>query len=189
MPLPWPRSRRPPERLTVAEATDAELLQLVAAGSQPAFRALWSRYGAAVYRVCLDVVGDPLVAEDAAQEAFVRVWRGAATVDARRGAPAAWLLTVARNAARNVARVRVPQPSEAVDQPGQDGAEEALLDRFWVRGALTRLPAQEREVLELAYFADLSHAQIAARLDEPLGTVKSRIRRALGNLAELAGER
>jgi hypothetical protein len=71
----------------------------------------------------------------------------------------------------------------------QRDAEEAVLDRFWVRGALTRLPAQEREVLELAYFADLSHAQIAARLDQLLGTVTSRIRRVLANLADVAGER
>jgi RNA polymerase sigma-70 factor (ECF subfamily) len=134
------------------------------------------------------VLRDPEAAEDATQEAFVRIWRGAATVDEGKGDPAAWLFVVARNAARNVARVRVPTPATVPETVGEEGHEEALIDRFWVDGALERLPEGEREVVVLAYFADLSHTQIAARLGQPLGTVKSRIRRALGRMADVAEE-
>jgi RNA polymerase sigma factor (sigma-70 family) len=87
-----------------------------------------------------------------------------------------------------VARVRVPVPSEMSELEGEDGHEQALIDRFWVDGALERLPEAEREVIVLAYFVDLSHSQIATRLGEPLGTVKSRIRRALGRMADAAEE-
>jgi RNA polymerase sigma-70 factor, ECF subfamily len=189
MRLPRPSDRARLEGSAVANASDAELLRLVGLGSQPAFRALWARYGAAVHRVCLDVLRDPQAAEDATQEAFVRIWRGAAGVDVRRGSQTAWLFTVARNAARNLARIRVPLPQEDVDGPDGDDIEERLLQRFWVRGALTRLPVDEREVLALAYFADLSHSQIAERLGQPLGTVKTRIRRGLARLADLGAER
>ena len=169
------------------DASDEELFRLIAEGSESAFQALFARYGAAVYRVCREIVRDPEVAEDAAQEAVVRVWRKAGTVDARRGAPAAWLLTVARNAARNVARVRVPPPAEVEDTPDTSAGEEAVLDRLWMEGALRRLPDDERVAIELAFYGDLSHSQIATRLDEPLGTVKTRIRRGMGRLADLSG--
>ncbi len=178
-----PRSRRASTR---SEATDEELLRLVGEGSETAFRALFDRYGSAVYRVCREVVRDDEIAEDAAQEAFVRVWRNARSVDVRRGTPAAWLMTVARNAARNVARVRVPFPTEVEDRPDPSPGEDALLDRLWVESALGRLPEDERLAIELAYFSDLSHSQIAARLDEPLGTIKTRLRRAMGRLADIA---
>ena len=188
--MPTPRSRRglSRRRATPGEASDEELLRLIAEGSETAFRALFARYGGAVYRVCREIVRDPDAAEDAVQEAFVRVWRAAGTVDASKGSPVAWLLTVARNAARNVARVRVPQPAEVADSADPSGGEDPVLDRIWVEGALDRLPDDERAAVELAYFADLSHSQIAARLDQPLGTVKTRLRRAMGRLADIAEE-
>ena len=110
--------------------SDAELLRLIGEGSESAFRALWARYGTAVYRVCRGVLRDPEAAEDATQEAFVRIWRGASTVDESKGKPAAWLFVVARNAARNVARVRVPTPAIVPETAGEDGHEDALIDRF-----------------------------------------------------------
>lgn len=189
MRIPRHSDRRRFEGAAVAHASDAELFRLVALGSQPAFRALWARYGASVHRVCLEMLRDPQAAEDATQEAFVRIWRAAGSVDARRGKPSAWLYTVARNAARNVARVRVAEPHEGVEVPGDPDAEDRLLERFWIRGALTRLPDDEREALTLAYFGDLSHSQIAERLGQPLGTVKTRIRRGLSRLADMKDER
>jgi len=171
-----------------SQLSDLELLELIAEGSEAAFSALWDRYGRAVYRVCRGVLRDPQAAEDATQEAFVRIWRGAPSVDASKGNPAAWLFVVARNAARNVARVRVPTPSVLSETDGEDSHEHALIDRFWVDGAIERLSESEREVIVLAYFADLSHSQIATELGQPLGTVKSRIRRALGRMADVVGE-
>lgn len=171
-------------RAEPSQCSDAELLSLIADGSETAFTALWERYGAAVLRICGAVLRDPVAAEDAAQEAMVRVWRAAGTVDERRGIPAAWLYTVARNAARNVARIRTPVPVEPVDVVEDDEFEQRLVDRFWIDSALARLPAEEREAIELSYFRGMSHSQVAASLGAPLGTVKSRIRRGMARLAD-----
>ena len=178
------RRRRP-----VVELSDIELLGLVAEGSEAAFEALWRRYGGAVLGVCRAILRDPEAAEDATQETFARVWRSAGTYDARKGRPTAWLLTVARHSAINIARVTRPEPvRQTGDEPGP-AREQEIVDRLWLHGALSRLPDREREVVGLAYFAELSHSQIAVRIDQPLGTVKSRIRRALERLAEMAEER
>lgn len=178
------RRRRP-----VAELGDVELFGLIAEGSEAAFEALWRRYGSAVLGVCRAILRDPEAAEDAAQETFARVWRSAGTYDARKGRPAAWLLTVARHSAINIARVTRPEPvPQAGDEP-DSAREQEIVDRLWLHGALTRLPEREQEVVGLAYFAELSHSQIAVRIDQPLGTVKSRMRKALERLAEMAEER
>lgn len=184
-PLRVTRRRRRP----VGDLGDGELLRLVADGSEAAFEALWRRYGGAVLGVCRAILRDPEVAEDAAQETFARVWRHAGSFDERRGRPAAWLLTVARHSAINIARVTRPEPVAVPDDGADPAGEQEIVDRLWLEGALTRLPDREQEVVGLAYFSDLSHSQIAARIDEPLGTVKSRIRRALERLAAMAEER
>ena len=167
------------------DASDAELLRLVAGGSEAAFAALWARSGAAVYSVCRRILVDQDSAEDAAQEAFVRIWRNARQFDPRRGSAAAWMYTIARNTALNLARIRRPVPQETPPETYQD-ADPA--DRFWLETSLARLSEGERTALELAYFEDLTHSQVAQRLDLPLGTVKARIRRALGRLADFAEE-
>jgi RNA polymerase sigma-70 factor, ECF subfamily len=165
------------------DASEAELLRLVAGGSEAAFVALWARSGAAVYSVCRRILVDQDSAEDAAQEAFVRIWRNAKQFDPRRGSAAAWMYTIARNSALNLARIRHPVPQETPPETYQD-ADPA--DRFWLETSLARLPERERTALELVYLEDLTHSQVAQRLDLPLGTVKARIRRALGRLADLA---
>jgi RNA polymerase sigma-70 factor (ECF subfamily) len=178
------RRRRP-----VADLDDAELFRLIAGGSEVAFEALWRRYGAAVLRLCTAILSDPEAAEDATQETFARAWRSAATVDPRRGEPVSWLMTVARNSALNVARVTRPEPVPGVEGEPDPARDQEIVDRLWLEGAITRLPDRELEVISLAYFSDLSHAQVAARTGQPLGTVKSRIRRALARLADMAEER
>jgi RNA polymerase sigma-70 factor (ECF subfamily) len=181
-------ARRRDEQRHPAE-DDVELLGRVAAGDEEAFRALWQHYGRAVYRVCLAVLRERGAAEDAAQETFAILWRRAARYEPARGAPAAWLLAVARNAARNVARTRPPvAPARPAGLP-HAADEDELLDRLWLAEALGRLSEPERAALELAFLADLTHAQVAERLGEPLGTVKARIRRALLRLARLPDER
>ncbi len=172
-----------PRRL--ADASDEEVLTLVASGSELAFRTIWQRYGAAVFSLCLRRLSDRGAAEDAAQEAFTNVWKRAATFDPSRGSPAGWLYAVARNAAaqqarhhrRDVVPVRVLDKSQASD-------EEEAVTRLALHAALSRIPATEREVIELAYFDDLSHSQIADRLSLPLGTVKTRIRSGLQRLQQ-----
>lgn len=177
------RRRRPS-----ADLDDAELFRRIADGSDAAFEALWRRYGASVLAICRGILRDAEAAEDATQETFARVWRFAGNVDPRRGEPVGWLMTVARNSALNIARADRPPPEAG---RAQEAAQEdpAAVDRIWLQGALTRLPEREREVIGLAYFADLSHAQVASRIGQPLGTVKSRIRRALSRLAELSEDR
>lgn len=178
-----PRSRT--EREPDASSVDASLLAAIATGDGDAFGALWERYRRPTYALCLAIVGDRALAEDAVQEAFVRIWRGAGSYDPSRGAPAAWVMTVTRNVARSAARRR-PAALDHERTPARD-VESAALDRVWLREALGALSPPEQVAIELAYFADLSHAQVAERLGEPLGTVKARIRRALVRLGERAG--
>jgi RNA polymerase sigma-70 factor (ECF subfamily) len=96
------------------------------------------------------------------------------------------MYTVARNAALNIARIQTPSPQAELDPGSHDDGDP--VERFWLQGSLARLSPEERTVIELAYFRDLSHSQVAERLDEPLGTVKARIRRAIARLADLAEE-
>lgn len=171
-----------------ADVSDAELIELIAEGSEPAFEVLWRRYGVAVHRVCRAILRDPETAEDAAQEAFTRVWRFAHTVEPDRGEPAGWLMTVARNSAINLARAGGDHGPAPDDEREPDRAQE-LIDRLWLRSAFTSLSSGEREVIGLAFLADLTHVQVAERTGLPLGTVKSRIRRGLARLAEAVDER
>jgi RNA polymerase sigma-70 factor (ECF subfamily) len=166
-------------------ASDAELLQAIAAGSEPAFEELRVRYGRAVARVCQTLAGSER--EDCEQEVFARVWRKAALFDARRGSAAAWLLTLARRTALNARAA--PRPPIPVDREPLVGAAEAAdVDAFWLEAALARLSERERTVIELAYYGDLSESAIAKRLRVPLGSVKSWKRRGLNRLASLLGE-
>ena len=178
-----PAERAPPAAAP-GEATDAELLRAIGEGSEPAFEELRNRYRRAVERVCRQVVGGDL--EDCAQEVFVRIWRKASLYDRGRGSAPAWLLTVARHTALNLRRRRhAPLPHELTDEAAVDAPD---VERFWIEGALERLPEKEREVLELAYFHDLGQSAIAAELDVPLGSVKSWRRRGLHHLAALLEE-
>jgi len=170
---------------TPAKATDAELLQAIGDGSEPAFEELRHRYRRAVERACRSMAGSEL--EDCAQEVFVRIWRKATLYDHSRGSAPAWLLTLTRRTALNFRQARkAPVPAELPDEAG--AVEPPDVDRFWLDAALERLPERERLVLELAYFDDLSQSRIATELGVPLGSVKSWTRRGLNRLAAMLGE-
>jgi RNA polymerase sigma-70 factor (ECF subfamily) len=167
-----------------AAASDADLLRAISEGSESAFEELRHRYRRAVERTCRQVVGGEL--EDCAQEVFVRIWRKASLYDRGRGSAPAWLLTVARRTALNVRQRReLPLPDELRDETAIEAPD---VDRFWIEAALGRLPERERQVLELAYFRDLSQGQVAAELRVPLGSVKSWTRRGLHRLASILDE-
>jgi RNA polymerase sigma-70 factor, ECF subfamily len=172
-----------PADLPPAAAPDTELLKQIAMGSEAAFGVLWNRYGAAIYTACRRRLGDSGAAEDATQEAFATVWRRAETFDPDRGSAAAWLYAVARNAAGQLLRRGEPAATMIVLDEETAGKEEDPVTRLAVHAALTRLPGGEREVLELAYFEDLTQTAIAERLNLPLGTVKTRTRNGLHRLA------
>lgn len=172
---------------TVADAaSDAELLSAVADGSDAAFEELRYRYRRAVERTCRSILSGS--AEDCAQEAFVRIWQKARLFDPRRGTAAAWLMTLTRNVAYNLGAKKEPEPRELVPADAQAEDPALSVDGFWLDAGLARLDPHERQVIELAYFADLSQTQIADRLGVPLGTVKSWTRRGLNRLATLLGE-
>ena len=174
------------------EPTDEDLLARVADGDRDAFGDLYTRYARPVLGLALRRLGDRGRAEDATQEAFASVWRAARTYRRDRGPVAPWLYAVARNAIADRGRARVELPAEPVDtasnEPGPaDQAEQSWL-AWRVHRALETLPDTERTVLELAYWRGLSQSEVAAHLDIPLGTVKTRTRSGLRRLGEELGE-
>ncbi|MBA3912617.1 MAG: sigma-70 family RNA polymerase sigma factor [Acidobacteriales bacterium] len=144
---------------------------------------LYDRYSGIVYSVALRVLGETTSAEDVLQEVFMRLWRSPGMFDASRGNLGAWLAVSARNRAIDLLRKRRPEQEitdfAAVVDP--DLANQAMLGQAMdkVRIALGDMPQTQRSALELAYFEGLSHSEIASKLGEPLGTVKTRIRSGL----------
>jgi RNA polymerase sigma-70 factor (ECF subfamily) len=181
----------PPTELS--SPTDAVLIARVAKGDRIAFEELHRRYARAVFGLALRRIRDRQRAEDATQEAFASLWRSANRYDPARGAGAPWLFVVARNAVTDVLR---RTPEAAVDQhaeqagtdPGPDQRAEAAFEAWQVHRAVATLPETERRLIELAYWGGLSHSEIAAYVDLPLGTVKTRIRAGLRRLATSLAE-
>jgi RNA polymerase sigma-70 factor (ECF subfamily) len=178
----------------MADRSDEALVSALAAGDERALAELYERYGALAYRLAHRILRDANLAEDAVQEAFLCVWRGASTFDAARGSASTWLLTLVHRRAVDLVRHSERRRAEALDEPaaGEAGsAEEDVWLRFErrrVQAALADLPDSQRELLELAYYGGLTQSQIAERLGEPLGTVKSRMFAGLARLRELLAE-
>ena len=173
----------------------ADLIRRMTAGDGEAFARFYDRYAPVVYPLILRIVRDRSDAADVLQDVFWEIWRGAGTYDAGRGTPEAWVVMRART--RAIDRVRavrrrgetfVAPLDEAIaaapSEPGGDAAERAA-DRSVVTGALDRLPGPQREVLELAYYGGLTQSEIAERIKQPLGTVKTRMRLGLERLREM----
>ena len=170
-------------------ATDGELIRRVARRDPNAFEALYRRFARPVFGLALRRLGDRMRAEDAVQETFAAVWRSARTYKPERGAGAPWLYAVARNAIVDRSRSRSDVPEEIPDAPstelGPDERAEASYVSWRVHRALEDLPENEREVIELAYYGNLSQSEVADFLNIPLGTVKTRTRSGLSRLADL----
>jgi len=181
------------ERVNGSEPSDGQLIERVADDDRQAFDELHRRYARPVLGLALRRLGDRGRAEDAAQEAFVAIWRSARTYDPSRGTGAPWLYAVARNAITDGQR-RTPTPvAELEDGPGSDPDPSEEAEAAWtawrVHRALEILPEHERPVIELAYWSGLSQSEVAEKLGIPLGTVKTRTRSALARLADaLEGE-
>ena len=172
---------------------DPDLVVQLAAGSQEALAELYDRYGRLAYAVALRVLGDPGRAEDAVQEAFLKIWNHAASFDGRRGSLRTWLLTSVRNRSIDYLRGRGAHERQELElQPAllEVGArsdpwrEVSLsLERSAVREAMSNLPAEQRQAVELAYFGGYSQREIADMTSVPLSTVKGRMRLALEKLS------
>jgi len=190
--VPQPRLRAVPSDAAppALEASDAELLARVGARDSEAFEILYGRYVRPVFSLALRKLGDRGHAEDAVQEAFAAIWRSASTYRPERGAAGGWLYTVARNAIvdrlrRNGPAADAELPELASHEPGPAQQAEDSDVAFRVHRALEELQPREREVIELAYWSGMSQSEVADYLGVPLGTVKTRTRKALARLASL----
>jgi len=174
-----------------SDLSDPDLVQALAAGDVDAVRVLYARYGRLAYSLAVRILGDPGRAEEVVQDAFVRVWRRAASFDAGRGSLRTWLLTVVRNRAVDYLRGTAREWDELellgevrAEGEGSDPWREVSqsLERAAVRDALAVLPLEQRQAVELAYFGGYSQQEISRMVNVPLGTIKSRTRLALEKL-------
>jgi RNA polymerase sigma-70 factor (ECF subfamily) len=176
----------------VDEASDEALVALVALGDQQAFASLVRRLQGPVYGLARRVLdGDRARAEEVAQEAFVRIWRHAASYDVRRGSVRAWALTIARNLAIDARRLRRDQPVAPGHLPETEAALAGCTPEDWgalvdqrdrVRAELARLPAEQRRALVLVAWWGRTAQEVADIEGIPLGTAKTRIRSGLRRL-------
>jgi RNA polymerase sigma factor (sigma-70 family) len=171
--------------------TDSELAAGLAARDQSALADLYDRYGALAYSVALRILDDPGRAEDVVQDAFLKVWNGAARYDASRGSLRTWLTTSVRNRSIDLLRGRsMHERRELALKPevrsAQSGPEEQAawaMEKAAVQAALGELPEEQRQSVLLAYFGGFTQAEIAELTGVPLSTVKGRMRLALEKLA------
>ncbi|MGA9529456.1 MAG: sigma-70 family RNA polymerase sigma factor [Terriglobales bacterium] len=166
--------------------SDSSLINAIRAGDQGAMAKLYDRYSSIVYSVALRVLQDTGSAEDVLQDTFVMLWRNPGAFDASRGNMPAWLAVIARNRAIDSLRRRRPETDmdDVVVSIEPDLASSTDRSRAMekVRGVLETMPDTQRSVLEMAYFEGLTHAEIAEKTGEPLGTIKTRIRSGLLSL-------
>jgi len=173
------------------------LLPAVARGDLASFEALYDRYSGTLYALLLRILANAEDAQEVLQETFVKAWANANMFDAVRGSEVAWLISIARSKGIDRLRSRKVR-SDRENDAGREisiqssfvdkamGAENAILsqERTAVRNALAELPDAQRIALELAYFEGLSQSEIAARLNEPLGTIKTRMQLGMKKLRE-----
>jgi RNA polymerase sigma-70 factor (ECF subfamily) len=156
------------------------------AGDEQALRLAYERFGAAVLHLAARSLANDADAEDVAQATFVAAWLGRETFDPERGSMLGWLLGIARR--KVVDRLRAAAREERVVEtvrrqpPAPELSPERVVDRLVIADELATLPAEQRRVLELAFYDDLTHVQVAAVTGWPLGTVKSHIRRGMASL-------
>ncbi len=173
---------------------DEELIARVRSHEEPALATIYDRYSRLIYTIALRIVGDRESAEEVMQDVFQAVWQSAGSFQPT-GNFSAWLIGIARHRAIDATRSRRHRArarEELLDDErvaghsgAGDGYADVLMLRAVVRAALAELPASQRQAIELGYYGGLTHAEIAAQLGEPVGTVKSRMRMGLMKLREL----
>jgi RNA polymerase sigma factor (sigma-70 family) len=178
----------------LAHLSDEALVALVARGEESALAELYDRVGGAAYGLASRVLRDQTLAEDAVQEAFLALWRTAGSFIPERAKASTWILTLVHRRAVDAVRReqrRRTEPLDSAPEPADGSAEEAAwmrLERERVQAALAQLPDQQREAIELAYYGGYTQSELAARLGQPIGTIKSRMFTGLSRLRELLGE-
>jgi len=178
----------------LAHLSDEALVLLAARSEQSALAELYDRYGRPAYGLALRVLRDDTLAEDAVQEAFMSLWRTAPRFVPERGKASTWILTLVHRKAVDIVRREQVRRTDALVEDAGDQAnaadEEAWLrlQRERVQNALRQLPDQQREAIELAYYGGFTQSELAERLGQPLGTIKSRMFAGLARLRELLEE-
>ena len=180
-----------------SQISDNDLLKAIARGDEGALADCYDRYRLILFSLILRILHDRHEAEDVLQEAFLQVWRRAKDFDESRGRAFTWLVTIARSRALDRLRAtgsRARLATEVEQSPREDmgdAAEDAIRseESAIVRQALAELSAEQRQTLFMAYFEGLTQSEIAARLGDPLGTVKTRMRSGLMKLRELLRDR
>ena len=173
---------------------DQTSLERIARGDQHALADLYDRHARLIFSLALRILQVRADAEDIVQEVFAQVWAQAKRYDPGRGAVAAWMLTLARSRAIDRLRARQARPEAAAEPGAAERVPDAAANQdlqllsaeqvLRLQRALEGLPEAHREALELAYYEGLTHAEVAVRLAEPLGTIKTRIRQAVIKLRE-----
>jgi RNA polymerase sigma-70 factor, ECF subfamily len=169
--------------MQASQQDEAALLARIRAGDESAMAELYDRYSGIVYGVALRVLGSTASAEDLLQEVFLQLWRNPQAFNPERGKLAPWLAVIARNRSIDMLRRR-PMEEDINELPISTGVnledeagERMAIDK--VRGVLAQIPQEQRKTLEMAFFEGMTHTEISAKLGEPLGTVKTRIRAGL----------
>jgi RNA polymerase sigma-70 factor (ECF subfamily) len=183
-----------PVRREVAQLSDEALVEAIARADEGALGELYDRLGGIAYGLALKILRDAALAEDAVQEAFLQAWRSAGAYRPERAKASTWLLTFVHRRAVDLVRReerRRAEPIASFPEPPGPGADEAVATRSRreiVQNALRRLPAEQREPIELAYYGGLTQSELAERLGQPLGTIKSRMFTGLSQLRGLLAE-
>jgi RNA polymerase sigma-70 factor (ECF subfamily) len=182
-------------------ASDSELIAQVAEGDARSLEALYERYSRVIYSFSLRIVGDGQIAEEVLQEVFFRAWRQGKNFESSKGSLITWLLSITHNLSIDEVRKRNRRPQRAdssepelllasLVDTSEDVEQQAWISvlRDTIQGAMDGLPPAQREVIEMAYFQGLTQREIAERLNEPLGTVKTRMRLGILKLRDSLGE-
>lgn len=173
-----------------ATPADRRMAAALRAGEAGALDALHARYGATIFGYLTSMLRDRAAAEDVFQLVFTEIWRRGHQYDPERGSLITWMLTIARSRTIDELRRRRPEPLDPATLPEapSPAPQDAALDRWRMVHLLGRLPAEERQLLELRFYAELSQTEIAARTGLPLGTIKGRMVRGLERLRTLLDE-
>jgi RNA polymerase sigma-70 factor, ECF subfamily len=178
-----------------AHLSDEAVVALVARSDQSALAELYDRFGRLAYGVALRVLRDEKLAEDAVQEGFLAAWRTADRFMPERAKATTWVLTLVHRRAVDLVRREERRRAESLPDDVEHASTESAEDDAWLRferervqAALKRLPDQQREALELAYYGGFTQSELAERLGQPVGTIKSRMFAGLTRLRELLGE-
>ena len=184
----WSSSRGGVEAVTTALDDATELARRFAAGDERALAEIYGQWSSLVYSLAIRSLGDATDAEDVTQKVFVAAWQGRERFDPARAALSAWLVGITRHTiadthqARTRERAITEQVSAITGDETAPAPEVDLADRLLIADEMARLDPLPRAVVRLAFFDDLTHLQIADRLQIPVGTVKSHIRRSLNKL-------